>query len=294
LELPAALTSIGRYAFYNCDGLDSLVIPAKVSKIDDYAFRACSNLKKIISKAAVPPVTDSPGLADTTLIMVPCGKASVYKAAAGWSGFSNIQDSSIYVLTIASTEGGTVNIDTAYSCGTRPTISAKAGNGFVFCKWSDGSEANPYTIDMVSDTTLQPIWSRLFNLTLIDGDDTTRMTGSNGRLTLPTPVKTDYTFMGWYLAGDTVAFSPDFVLSQDTTFFARWKTATMAQEYKADEIAIYASDRLIHIIGTSSDAAIYAANGQAIYRGKKREIAVKPGIYLVVVAGKRATIIVCQ
>ena len=85
------------------------------------------------------------------------------------------------------------------------------------------------------------------------------MTGSNGRLTLPTPVKTDYTFMGWYLTGDTVAFSPDFVLSQDTTFFARWKTATMAQEYKADEIAIYASDRLIHIIGTSSDAAIYAA-----------------------------------
>ena len=42
-----AVTSIGKYAFYDCDGLTSITIPNSVTSIGDCAFSSCDGLKSI-------------------------------------------------------------------------------------------------------------------------------------------------------------------------------------------------------------------------------------------------------
>ena len=42
-----SVTSIGDFAFYNCDGLASITIPSSVTSIGDYVFSDCTGLEKI-------------------------------------------------------------------------------------------------------------------------------------------------------------------------------------------------------------------------------------------------------
>ena len=44
VEIEEGVTSIGRYAFYNCSGLTSVTIPNSVTSIGSEAFYGCSGL----------------------------------------------------------------------------------------------------------------------------------------------------------------------------------------------------------------------------------------------------------
>lgn len=46
--IPNTITSIGRCAFANCEGLTCVTIPSNVTNIDDFAFFACPDLTKIV------------------------------------------------------------------------------------------------------------------------------------------------------------------------------------------------------------------------------------------------------
>lgn len=41
------VTSIGKFAFYCCDGISSIVMPDTVISLGDYSFSTCSNLKTV-------------------------------------------------------------------------------------------------------------------------------------------------------------------------------------------------------------------------------------------------------
>lgn len=47
-EVPEGVTSISRFAFYNCHYLESVIIPASVTRIYDNAFYGCVYLKNVI------------------------------------------------------------------------------------------------------------------------------------------------------------------------------------------------------------------------------------------------------
>jgi TolB-like protein len=47
VTIPAAVTSIGNYAFYGCTGLTSVTIPATVTSIEGYAFWGCTGLTRV-------------------------------------------------------------------------------------------------------------------------------------------------------------------------------------------------------------------------------------------------------
>ena len=47
-NIPAGITEIEYYMFYNCDAMTKVIIPASVTTIDQYAFYDCSQLKNVV------------------------------------------------------------------------------------------------------------------------------------------------------------------------------------------------------------------------------------------------------
>lgn len=90
----AGITSIGLYAFYDCQSLTSITVPASVTSIGDHAFQCGSSTNKvtIIMLGSTPPA-----IAATTMqydniasIVVPAGASTAYTAAANWSNFATL------------------------------------------------------------------------------------------------------------------------------------------------------------------------------------------------------------
>jgi len=51
--IPSSVTSIGNYAFYSCDALESITIPSSVTHIGNYAFGWCDSIVSIIIPSGV-------------------------------------------------------------------------------------------------------------------------------------------------------------------------------------------------------------------------------------------------
>ncbi len=69
----------------------------------------------------------------------------------------------IYTLTVFADENGSVNETVAgqYREGERVTLTATPDEGYQFKEWSDGTTDNPYTITIMSDTTLTATFEEL-------------------------------------------------------------------------------------------------------------------------------------
>ena len=114
IDMPASVSLIGDSAFYDCDALTEVSIGNGVVTIEHYAFSACENLTTVIipdsvkniqngvfnscfkltgiyCKATTPPSFGSyMYLKETTKIYVPAASVDAYKAASGWSEYSNL------------------------------------------------------------------------------------------------------------------------------------------------------------------------------------------------------------
>ena len=53
LVIPDGVTSIGRYAFYNCNSLTSVTIPSSVASIGNSAFSGCGKLVEVYNKSSL-------------------------------------------------------------------------------------------------------------------------------------------------------------------------------------------------------------------------------------------------
>ena len=83
-------------SFRGCSSLEEITIPATVTSIGNQCFYVCPNLKTIILKSATPPSANENsfgGQFSTATLIVPKGAKIDYQTAAGWSLFSNIEES---------------------------------------------------------------------------------------------------------------------------------------------------------------------------------------------------------
>lgn len=89
----SSLTNIGMGAF-NYTDISEIVIPAKVANIGSYTFENCENLVNITILNETPPSLEDPnalaGCSSLTAIKVPASSVDAYKAAYGWSEYTDI------------------------------------------------------------------------------------------------------------------------------------------------------------------------------------------------------------
>ena len=115
-SIPAGVTSVGDWSFYQCNSLTSVTITSGVTSIGDYAFclclmsnivipstvtsigmsafRGCTGATSATVLALTPPTMPLNSLAFDNevggfLIHVPSGTVAAYQAAAGWSSYKS-------------------------------------------------------------------------------------------------------------------------------------------------------------------------------------------------------------
>lgn len=92
LVIPDDITTVGIYAFYELESLESVVIPSSVIFIGSSAFWGCSNLSAVTVEATEPIAITSftfSNRANATLY-VPAGCKAAYEAADYWKEFMEI------------------------------------------------------------------------------------------------------------------------------------------------------------------------------------------------------------
>ena len=93
LVIPEGVTSIGKYAFYDCTGLTSVTIPNSVTEIGEEAFFN-TRLTDVYCYAENVPSTQSGAFdpyVNYATLYVPEASVAAYKAAEPWSGFGTIK-----------------------------------------------------------------------------------------------------------------------------------------------------------------------------------------------------------
>lgn len=91
-SIPATVTIIGASAFSYETSLRKIIIPSAITAIGNTAFQGCVSLNEIHVQATVPPTLGTnvfANLPSNYIIYVPQGTGETYKAAAGWSAYSD-------------------------------------------------------------------------------------------------------------------------------------------------------------------------------------------------------------
>lgn len=88
----AGVTSIGLYAFYDCQNLVNITVPESVTSIGDHALQCGSSTSKvtITMLGATPPTISATTMQYDNIasIVVPAGASAAYTAAANWSNYA--------------------------------------------------------------------------------------------------------------------------------------------------------------------------------------------------------------
>ena len=155
--------------YINDQEIKDLVIPNSVTTIRESAFAFCSSLTSVTCEAETPPTIGGTytfaGISKSIPVYVPCGCVEAYKAASGWSDFTNIQvpllEYSIEVY-VNDTIMGTAKVNYNTFC-EGAQISATPNFGYHFVQWSDGNTENPRTLELTQDTILIAEFAQSFS-----------------------------------------------------------------------------------------------------------------------------------
>ena len=211
---------IDMFAFAACRSLTSICIPDNVKTIKDRAFTECASLKSLtigksvtqignlsFSQNSLETITckaiQVPSITSTTFSYVPCSSATLYvlpslldqyKTTNGWNKFGNILpidgivEDTYSVTVTCNPEEGTVSGGGVYQAGATATLTATPKDGYEFVRWSDGNTANPRTLTVTKDLSLNAEFAIIEDDDVIDsgtcGENLTWTLTYNGVLTI--------------------------------------------------------------------------------------------------------------
>lgn len=101
--LSEGVTSVGEYAFRDCGNLETLTLPTSVESIGNNAFIGCEKLTSITCKATTPPTCGGSNtfvFVDKSIpVYVPASAVEAYQIAERWMDFTNIQAMPVVTVT---------------------------------------------------------------------------------------------------------------------------------------------------------------------------------------------------
>lgn len=137
------VNTIPSYLFRN-GRFSALTIGNSVTSISRYAFYNCSSFTSISSHAETPPSVGTSAFYNVNRsipIIVPCGKTNTYRNASGWNQFNNYYEScpgtSVIAVTISPSGGGTVTGSGLFEEGETCTLTATANPNYIFINWTE-------------------------------------------------------------------------------------------------------------------------------------------------------------
>lgn len=232
VTIPDAVTSIGSSAFYQCGNLTNLYLGSSLSTLDVYAFAYCNHIAQITSSAIVPPSLGTFcffGVNSNIPVTIPCESGSAY--STDWDCFNNFVQPYPYELSVRSGDEamGTVQVLTQPSCvnGSIVVVEATADSGYHFSHWNNGSTDNPFSLTVVSDTSLVAFFDEdpnMYSVIVVSGDSSMGSVVGGGvfeegtSVTITALSADGYHFVSW---NDADTANPRTItLMGDTTFTA--------------------------------------------------------------------------
>ncbi len=166
VTLSQDITVISEASFSGCSMLDSIVIPAGVLSIGMNAFKDCSNLLSVIMMPDIAPVFLGWGMSDvfgnnhsSRVFRIPCGSWDSYYNT--WTVYRNAlrEPSSEISMTISTNDTSRGLVESVYhnaivGCDSITTITATPFPQYHFDHWSNGSVANPDTLQLIGDSSV--------------------------------------------------------------------------------------------------------------------------------------------
>ena len=180
---------------------------------------------------------------------------------------SFISDGSIFKTQI-------VNHNEKVEIPEEPTLT-----GYAFIGWySDERLSSEYDFDtlVTSDLVLYACWRPVFNITFNNnghGDNPSSFISNNlGKL--PVLNEDGFIFDGWYLNSSFVTKAcDDFIVSKDTTLYAKWIKII-------DQGEVYLEENMPYFISADK---FYIEGENIVYFGKTTFYVCKTGTYIIVV-----------
>ena len=161
LTISDNVTSLGSYAFYNCNNLETVTIPNSITSIDRYVFNSCDNLKSVTMGAGVLSIGES-SFGYTDLIK------TIWLPNTPPDGYEDIKSKCNYVANESYTE---LSNQTVY-----PYLSSMFETGGLKYVPVSPSERTCDAIDCSYDNTADIIIAKTVNyrgieMTLLDVKD---------------------------------------------------------------------------------------------------------------------------
>jgi len=172
--IPNNVTNIGKFAFYYCSAITSIVIPNSVKSIEEDAFSYCEGLTSIIifSPNLVGHHLIDNNMNENCIIRVPTNAISRYKNDFTWKKYT-IEDNgqTIYSLSVTHNDSqGGITIYKESDTSQIVTLTATANSGYKFLSWAirknlPRSGYNPYNFTEIKDIVVSKKNPYTFTLT---------------------------------------------------------------------------------------------------------------------------------
>ncbi|MDR3366581.1 MAG: leucine-rich repeat protein [Prevotellaceae bacterium] len=245
VAIPASVTSIGSSAFYNCSGLTSVNIPASVTSIGNSAFVYCSGLTSVSIPASLTSIGSSAfyGCSGLTSVAIPASVTSIGEwAFSGCSGLTAVTIPALVTSIGERAFNGCSGLISVTNLATTP--QSITSNSNVFYQVNTANCTLRVPLSSVSAYQSANVWKDFkiqgvatYTLTFNAQGGTVspaNITVVNSAVvgTLPTPMRSGYTFGGWYTeqSGKGTLYTEATVYSatSNTTLHAKWVTGVAA------------------------------------------------------------------